>query len=107
MPGEGGEGRKGEDTMSRDFMTVSEAAEHIGMNARTLYALVGAKKIAHSRLGPSGGMIRISRADLDAYLDSCRVEAAGEKAPKVQARKAKAEPLVQKWDHFGWGKKQG
>jgi excisionase family DNA binding protein len=66
-------------------MTVAEAAKQIGISASKLYQLVAARAIAHYRVG---GKIVFAKADIDAYLASCRVGAVAPEAtaPRVQFR---------------------
>jgi excisionase family DNA binding protein len=54
-------------------MTVSEAAEKIGISTSKLYQLVGARAIPAHRVR---GEISFLDADVQAYLDLCRVGAA-------------------------------
>jgi excisionase family DNA binding protein len=56
------------------MLTVKEAAKRLGISQSKLYQLVSERKIAHYRVG---GKIVFAEADLDAYLESCRVEAGG------------------------------
>jgi len=53
-------------------MTVNEAAKRIGISASKLYQLVGARRIAHYRVG---GKIIFAESDVEAYLATCRVGA--------------------------------
>jgi len=55
-------------------MTVAEAAKRIGISASKLYQLAAARAISHYRVG---GKIVFSEADVDAYLESCRVVSIG------------------------------
>jgi excisionase family DNA binding protein len=61
--------------MSDRLLTAKEAAEHVGLTADAIYQLSRAGKIAHYRLGVKGGSIKFRAADLDAYMEGCRVEA--------------------------------
>lgn len=49
-------------------VSVAEAGRYLGVSADTVRRLIHAGDIPHARIGAS---IRIRRADLDAYLDSC------------------------------------
>ena len=51
-------------------MTVNEAARRIGISASKVYQLVGARRIAHYRIG---GKIIFSELDIASYLESCHV----------------------------------
>jgi excisionase family DNA binding protein len=52
-------------------LSIMEAAAYLGVSERLLRRLIAERRIPHQRLGR---LIRLSRADLDAYLHSCRVE---------------------------------
>ena len=54
-------------------MTVREAAKRIGISASKLYQLLAAKRISHYRIG---GKIVLSEADVEHFLETCRVAAA-------------------------------
>lgn len=62
----------------KDRMTVSAAAEHIGLSPSTL------NKMRHEGRGPRymrlGNRVMYRRQDLDAYLDSAVVETADSRA---------------------------
>lgn len=55
-------------------MTIAEAAIELGISPRTVYQICSAGRLAHIRVGLGRGIIRILRADLDAYIASTRVE---------------------------------
>ena len=63
-------------------MTVNETAKRIGISASKLYQLASARRIAHYRIG---GKIVFSDADIDAFLQTCRV---GTVAPVATAPRA-------------------
>ena len=56
------------------MLPVKLAAKRLGISQSKLYQLAADRKIAHYRVG---GKIVFAEADLDAYLDSCRIEAGG------------------------------
>jgi excisionase family DNA binding protein len=56
------------------MMTVKQAAERLQCSAATVYQLCAAKLILHSRVGLGRGVIRITEADLAAYLAARRVQ---------------------------------
>jgi excisionase family DNA binding protein len=58
-------------------MTVREVAEKLQVAKTTVYDLCAKGLLAHHRVGIGRGTIRIVESDLQAYLDSCRVEATG------------------------------
>lgn len=87
--------------MAEQLLTIKQAAEYLGISARTIYALASAKKVACYRVGPNGGRLQFSQVDLDAYRQSCRVEVENPKPlPPLQVRR-KVEPLIQGKDFFG------
>ncbi len=57
-----------------DLLTVEEAAAYSRTSIRTMRRLIAAEFIAYTRL-PGGARILIRRTDLDAALESQRVEA--------------------------------
>jgi excisionase family DNA binding protein len=59
------------------MLTVKQAAERASVSPGIVYQWIGAALLAHHRLGRPGtrGAIRIAEADLEAFLQSCRVEA--------------------------------
>jgi excisionase family DNA binding protein len=61
-------------------LNVKEAAARIGCSASLVYQLCMERAIPHVRVGGQGkrGKVLIEEADLESYLESCRVE------PKVQ-----------------------
>ncbi len=70
-------------------MTVKMAAAYAEVSTNLVYEWCRLGILPHARLGAPGkrGCIRISPADLDAFLASCRVQA---RKPKAAAsRKAK------------------
>ncbi len=56
---------------STELLTVSQAAVRMGMSARYVRRLVAERRIAFHRLGRS---VRIAVHDLEAHLESGRVE---------------------------------
>lgn len=59
------------DTEPRLAFTLDEAARLLGMSRRALWSRVRSGVCPHRRLGH---LIRLTREDLDAYLDSCAVK---------------------------------
>jgi excisionase family DNA binding protein len=59
-----------------DFLTVEEAAQRAKMSVSSIYHACDEKQLAHYRVSGKGrrGKILIRPADLDAFLESCRVE---------------------------------
>lgn len=56
-----------------ELLTTKQAAERLGMSARSVSTMAASGKIRCVRIGPKGGMVRFIQEDLDAYLESCRV----------------------------------
>ena len=67
------------------MMTVKQASERLSVSVATVYSLVGSGKLACHRVGLGRGTIRISEADIEAYLERCRNGA----APVQPARRTK------------------
>lgn len=59
------------------LLTVKQAAAHLGISFKALYDIIEKRKIAHYRLGVSGGAIRLKKSDLDDYLADCRQPVTG------------------------------
>jgi excisionase family DNA binding protein len=59
------------------FITVDEAAKRANMSASAIYQACDELRLAHYRVSGKGrrGRILIRPADLEAFLESCRVEA--------------------------------
>lgn len=56
---------------ARELLRIEEAAEVMGMSARHVRRLVAERRIAFHKLGRS---VRISPADIAAYIEAARVE---------------------------------
>lgn len=54
------------------LLTVIEAADRMGVGERFVRRLVTERRIPYSKLGKH---VRISEADIEAYLEAARVEA--------------------------------
>lgn len=54
------------------MFTVPEIAERLRIAVSTVYALVESGRLGAFRIGPNDGAIRVSEAQLQEYLDSCR-----------------------------------
>lgn len=77
-------------------MTVLEVAERVGVCPSLVYGWVEYRALAHYRLGGKGkrGRILVDEADLEAFLQGCRVEpAAVVPAMKPQVRKPKLKHI--------------
>lgn len=57
-------------------LTVSEAAEQLGVSTKLVYALCARGKIVHERFGLGRGTIRIPEVALEEYRRAARVEIA-------------------------------
>ncbi len=63
--------------MSNRYLTTEEVAERLGITAPSVRALIHSGKLAAQNLNASGNAIpryKVAPADLQAYLDSTRVE---------------------------------
>src|SRR5215469_5522592 len=67
-----------------EVLTVREAAERAGVSESLIYLLCDERRLPHYRPGGKGkrGKILIDPRDLDAYMQSCRVDA--EERPQVK-----------------------
>lgn len=54
------------------FLTVSEVAAQLRISKASVYLLIESGRLAHHRIGPRKGAIRISPDDLAAYMDESR-----------------------------------
>jgi excisionase family DNA binding protein len=57
-----------------DYLTVKEAAGHLGIALRTVYALCRSGELRHQRYGKGRGTIRITREALDDYRKANAVQ---------------------------------
>lgn len=57
-------------------LTPRQAATKIGCSVATVYILCDAKRLGHYRVGAGRGKILIDEQDIEAFLASCKVEAA-------------------------------
>jgi len=53
-----------------EFLTVDDVAAELGLSSKQVRRLIKSGALAHHRFGR---LLRISRADLDCYIASCRV----------------------------------
>lgn len=53
-----------------EWMSTSEAADHLGVQSRTLYRFIDEGRVAAYRFGR---VIRLKRSDVDAFVQSCRI----------------------------------
>ncbi len=56
----------------QNYLTTYQAANVLGMGPHAIRKLVKDGRLAVHYLGPKGGLIRFTEADLSAYLESCR-----------------------------------
>ena len=54
-----------------EWLSTKEAARRLGITPRTLYRFIDAGDLPAYRMGR---VIRLQQADVDAYIDQCRVE---------------------------------
>lgn len=68
--------RKGTLAEQPKFLSVPEVAERLSVTERFVRRLVFEKRIPYTKLGEGkNGHVRIAEADLNAYIESCRVTA--------------------------------
>jgi excisionase family DNA binding protein len=56
------------------MLRVKDLAQKLQCSAATVYKICAAKLLSHSRVGLGRGSIRVSEADLDAYLATRHVD---------------------------------
>lgn len=56
------------------MLTIRDVAERLGISPSTAYALVESHRLPHHRIGVGRGVIRVSEAQLTAYLDTTKQE---------------------------------
>lgn len=54
-----------------EWMSSADAAEYLGVQSRTLYRFIDEGRLAAYRFGR---VIRLKRVDVDAFVQSCRIE---------------------------------
>jgi excisionase family DNA binding protein len=54
-----------------EWMNSGAAAAHLGVGTRTLYKFIDEGKLPGYKFGR---VIRLKRSDVDAFLESCRIE---------------------------------
>lgn len=78
----------------QEQFTIAEAAPLLGVTEACLYRLCREKRITHRRLGGTGrGMIRLTQAWIDEYLDARTIVASEPSTPSRGS--GKARPSVQ------------
>lgn len=63
------------------LMTVAEVAAHLQVSPSSVYLLIERGLLPHHRIGARRGAIRITEADLSAYLMACREGSSHPQAP--------------------------
>lgn len=58
-------------TGSVDWLSTADAAKALGITPRTLYRFINQGELAAYRFGR---VIRVKRADIDAFIESSRIE---------------------------------
>jgi excisionase family DNA binding protein len=74
------------------MLTVKQVAERLNIAPQSVYQLIQAGKLPVHRFGAGRGTIRISQADLDQFIESCRQVASPRDVPRV-SRPARQQPL--------------
>lgn len=54
-----------------EWLSTQEAAEHLGITPRTLYRLIDRGDVPAFRIGR---VIRLRIRDIDAFIETCRIE---------------------------------
>ena len=54
------------------LLSIADAARYLGLCTRSVQSLVADGRLACYRIGPDGGRVRFSVADLDVYVARCR-----------------------------------
>lgn len=65
-------------TPARDWLTVPEVAERLGMATATIYVILASRQLGHRKVGPNKGRYQVTEAHLAAYLLSCEQPAQAE-----------------------------
>ena len=60
--------------MSDKLLTVDEAAERLGTSPRFVRRLICERRIVFVRMGRKGSPVRITESDLEAFIESARIE---------------------------------
>ena len=60
--------------MSDKLLTVDEAAERLGTSPRFVRRPISERRIVFVRMGRKGSPVRITESDLEAFIESARVE---------------------------------
>ena len=69
-----------------ELFTVAQAAELLQVSRSLLYTLIEQRKIRHHRLGLGHGAIRISRQNLQDFLDSTTVGLRRQRATEMKTK---------------------
>lgn len=65
------------------MLSVNETAKRLGISTSSLYELARQRKISHCRIGVGRGRLLFTEADIEDFLESCRVKA-GAKSPATK-----------------------
>ena len=84
-------------TPTPNLLTPKEVADRLRVSRATVYNLCECGKLASYRIGVGRGALRISEADLDAFIESCRDTSRSRQRPVV-----KKEPPI-RLRHLGPG----
>jgi excisionase family DNA binding protein len=74
------------------WLSVREAAETLGVAAKTVYDMAEKNAITHYRLGAGRGRIAFRPADVEAFIESRKVEAGADKAFEIKASSRHLRP---------------
>ncbi len=75
------------------YLIVREAADRLRISPSSVYLLIEQGRLAHHRVGARRGAIRISEADLAAYLAACRQELTRDTPPPLPVARPKLKHL--------------
>jgi hypothetical protein len=85
---------------SARWWSIADAAEYLGLAESSVRILIWREKIAHMRVGPNAGRIRLTPAACDAYLESCVCEVKTSTPFPVLAVKFKQKPVIKEESEF-------
>lgn len=71
----------------RQWLTIKQVAEQLGLSTDSVYALVAQGRLESYRVGPNGGRHRIKPAAVERYLEGCKA------APTVLPAR-RTEPVI-------------
>ena len=91
-------------TSSTTLLTIREVAERLRCSIALVYSLCEKGKLTHVRLGLGRGTIRISSANIEAFIASCTVDVGGRGKPPASGRtfsQLNQDKLLKAWGKNG------